>query len=115
MMRITEVLSKGKLTNISILDLPAFGSKIAHLEWQHRRISNWPSEVSFSILDEMNVPKQTVFEIRRRRRMFKGEALERIGPPLLLRSSRSHSLVVSQSLTLSHHQLKWTAINYSGW
>jgi hypothetical protein len=62
MMRITQVLSKGKLTNISILDLPAFGSKIAHLEWQHKRISNWPSEVSFSILDEMNVPKQTAFE-----------------------------------------------------
>ena len=53
MIRTTEVLSKGKLTNISILDLPAFGSKIAHLEWQHRRISNWPSEVSFSILDEL--------------------------------------------------------------
>merc|ERR1711971_711416 len=62
MMRITEVLSKGKPTNISILDLPAFGSKIAHLEWRHKRISNWPSEVSFSILDEMNVPMQTVFE-----------------------------------------------------
>ena len=46
MMRITEVLSKGKLKHISILDLPAFAcSKIAHLEWQHRRISNWPSEV----------------------------------------------------------------------
>jgi hypothetical protein len=53
MMRITEVLSKGKLKHISILDLPAFGSKIAHLEWQHKRISNWPSEVSFSILDEL--------------------------------------------------------------
>jgi hypothetical protein len=53
MMRITEVLSKGKLKHISILDLPAFGSKIAHLEWQHKRISNWPSEVSFSIFDEI--------------------------------------------------------------
>ena len=62
MMRVTEILSKGKLKNISILDLPAFGSKIAHLEWQHKRISNWPSEVSFSILDEMNVPLQTAFE-----------------------------------------------------
>jgi hypothetical protein len=75
MMRVTEVLSKGKLKNISILDLPAFGSKIAHLEWQHKRISNWPSEVSFSILDaiqpttlnpstnnQTKVPLQTVFE-----------------------------------------------------
>jgi hypothetical protein len=62
MMRITEVLSIGKQMNISILDLPAFGSKIAHLEWQHKRISNWPSEVSFSVLDEMNVPLQTAFE-----------------------------------------------------
>ena len=62
MVKITEVLSKGKLTNISILDLPAFGSKIAHLEWQHKRISNWPNEVSFSILDEMNVPLQTAFQ-----------------------------------------------------
>ena len=62
MMRITEVLSKGKLTSISILDLPAFGSKIAHLEWQHKRISNWPSEISFSILDEMNVSLQTAFQ-----------------------------------------------------
>ena len=75
MMRITEVLSQGKLKHISILDLPAFGSKIAHLEWRHKRISNWPSEVSFSILDEIqptttpnsstnqtNVPLQIVFE-----------------------------------------------------
>ena len=55
MMRVTEVLSNGKLKNISMLDLPAFGSKIAHLERQHRRVSNWPSEVNFSIRDEMNV------------------------------------------------------------
>ena len=62
MMRITEVLSEGKLKHISILDLPAFGSKIAHLERQHKRISNWPNEVSFSVLDEMNVPLQTAFQ-----------------------------------------------------
>jgi hypothetical protein len=62
MMRVTEVLSKGKLKNISILDLPAFGSKIAHLERQHKRVSNWPSEVSFSIRDEMDVSLKTAFE-----------------------------------------------------
>ena len=75
MMRITEILSEGKLKHISILDVPAFGSKIAHLEWRHKRISNWPSEVSFSILNEIqptttpnsstnqtNVPLQTAFE-----------------------------------------------------
>ena len=32
MMRLTEILSNRKLKNISILDLPAFGSKIAHFE-----------------------------------------------------------------------------------
>ena len=61
MMRVTEVLSNGTLKNISMLDLPAFGSKIAHLERQHRRVSNWPSEVNFSILDEMNVSLPIAF------------------------------------------------------
>jgi hypothetical protein len=62
MMRITEVLSKGKLKNISILDLPAFGSKIAHLERRHKRISNWPNEVNFAIRDEVNVSLPITFE-----------------------------------------------------
>jgi len=62
MMRITEVLSNGKLKNISILDLPAFGSKIAHFERRHKIISNWPNEVNFAIRNEVNVSLPITFE-----------------------------------------------------
>ena len=62
MMRVTEVLSNGKLKNISMLDLPAFGSKIAHLERRHKRISNWPNEINFSILEKLNIPLPIAFE-----------------------------------------------------
>ena len=52
MMRITEILTNGSLVEISILDFPAFGSKIANLELKHRRESNWPTEMNFALLDE---------------------------------------------------------------
>ena len=52
MMRITEILTNGSLADISILDFPAFGSKIANLELKHRRESNWPTEMNFALLDE---------------------------------------------------------------
>ena len=47
--RITEVLSEGKLTNISILDLPAFGAKIGKLEKDDQKSSNWPTEINFAL------------------------------------------------------------------
>ena len=62
MMRLTQILSNGKLKNISILDLPAFGSKLAHFERRHKGISNWPNEVNFAIRDELNVSLPIAFE-----------------------------------------------------
>ena len=52
MMRITEKLTNGSLADISILDFPAFGSKIANLELKHRRESNWPTEMNFALFNE---------------------------------------------------------------
>ena len=46
---ITEVLSDGQLTDISILDLPAFGAKIDHLEKGHKKSPNWPTEINFAL------------------------------------------------------------------
>ena len=51
-MRITEKLTNGSLADISILDFPAFGSKIANLELKHRRESNWPTEMNFALFNE---------------------------------------------------------------
>ena len=45
----TEALSFGKLTNISILDLPAFGAKIEHLDKDHQKSPNWPTEINFAL------------------------------------------------------------------
>ena len=47
--RITEVLSDGKLTDISILDLPAFGAKIEQLDKDHKKSPNWPTEINFAL------------------------------------------------------------------
>ena len=47
--RITEALSDGKLRGISILDLPAFGAKIEHLDKDHKASPIWPTEINFAI------------------------------------------------------------------
>ena len=49
MMKITEKLSNGTLQNVSIIDLPAFGSYIPHFEKGYKALSNWPTEVNFEI------------------------------------------------------------------
>ena len=61
MIQITEALSyftNGRrrknygLKNISILDLPAFGSKLSYLSKTHTNSPNWPMEVNFAILNK---------------------------------------------------------------
>ena len=47
--RITEALSNGKLTEISILDLPAFGAKIDHLDKDHQKSPNLAKKINFAI------------------------------------------------------------------
>ena len=47
--RITEELSDGKLTEISILDLPAFGAKIDQLDKDHQKSRNLAKEINFAI------------------------------------------------------------------
>ena len=51
--RITEVLSDGRLTGISILDLPAFGSKLDQLEKDHQTSPIWPTEINFALRDSV--------------------------------------------------------------
>ena len=48
LLRMTELMSHGKLSSVSMLDLPAFGSKIAWLKKHHRREPNWPTEMNFA-------------------------------------------------------------------
>ena len=57
---ITEVLSDGQLTDISILDLPAFGAKIDHLEKDHKISPNWPTEINFAL---RNSPSSNITKI----------------------------------------------------
>ena len=61
MIKITEALSyftngrrhkNYELKNISILDLPAFGSKLSYLSKTHTNSPNWPMEVNFAILNK---------------------------------------------------------------
>ena len=59
MLRMTELISHGKLSSVSMLDLPAFGSKIAWLKKHHKREPNWPTEMNFAIHNnsEKNMPE----------------------------------------------------------
>ena len=41
-----------KLKNMSILDLPAFGSRLSHLNQSSTNAPNWPIEVNFAILNK---------------------------------------------------------------
>ena len=49
LMKITEKISNGKLKRTSILDLPAFGSRISHLGNHQVRDANWENEINFAI------------------------------------------------------------------
>ena len=51
MTKMTETIS-GTLTDISILDLPAFGSHIANLDKIQQSESNWPNELNFAIYNK---------------------------------------------------------------
>ena len=58
--RIAEALSDGKLTEISILDLPVFGAKIDQLDKDHRKSLNLAREINFAI---HNSPKGNITNI----------------------------------------------------
>ena len=60
MMQITAAVSGGKLKNISIIDLPAFGSKVVSFKGHQKKEPNWPIEVNFGIHNG-DVPISTVF------------------------------------------------------
>ena len=49
MVKITAIISNGKVSNISILDFVAFGSMIPWLKKHHKREPNWPIEMNFAI------------------------------------------------------------------
>ena len=59
LLKMTELMSHGKLSTVSMLDLPAFGSKIAWLKKNHKREPNWPTEMNFAIHNktEKNMPE----------------------------------------------------------
>ena len=50
-MSLTEEISRGKIRNVSILDLPAFGSKKINLDGLQTNDPNWPNELNFHFIN----------------------------------------------------------------
>ena len=50
LMNLTYIMSNKKLQNVSLLDLPAFGSKIENLKKDQMKQPNWPTEINFALL-----------------------------------------------------------------
>ena len=61
MVEMTEIISNGTLKNVSLLDLPSFGSSIAWLHRHHRRESNWQTEINFETLQATDESFYNVF------------------------------------------------------
>ena len=57
--KMAEQMSNGKLKGTSILDLPAYGSRILTLDNHQITESNWPNEVNFAIYGEHRNMSQT--------------------------------------------------------
>ena len=59
MVQMTKLMSPRKLSNVSLIDLPAFGSHLAWVKKQHKREPNWPTEMNFAIRNksEKNLPE----------------------------------------------------------
>ena len=49
LVNLTHIMSKGKLENVSILDLLSFGSKIPQLKKSQSKEPNWPIEANFAL------------------------------------------------------------------
>ena len=54
LMKITEKISNGKLKGTSVLDLPAFGSRMISLDNHQVTEANWENEINFAIYDRGN-------------------------------------------------------------
>merc|ERR1712020_869934 len=63
MMQITEELTNGKVKNVSIIDFPAFGSKIGQINTKYKMKSNWPTEMNFEVLKRLNGNPQEMFTL----------------------------------------------------
>ena len=50
LMNLTYIMSNQRLQNVSLLDLPAFGSKIGNLKKDQKKQPNWPTETNFALL-----------------------------------------------------------------
>jgi hypothetical protein len=48
MMQITGNYTNGTITDVSILDISAFGSNLASFD-KHAEVTNWPTELNFEI------------------------------------------------------------------
>ena len=59
--RITEVLSDGRIKDISILDLPGFGAKLDHFEKDHQKSPTWPTEINFALHNSLKGNLSQVF------------------------------------------------------
>ena len=62
MIQMVEDISNGTLKNVSILDLPAFGSTIPWLEKSHGRDSQWPQQMNFEIMKQFENTPLPMFE-----------------------------------------------------
>ena len=49
LMNLTNIISNYKLMNTSLIDLPAFGSKIVNLKKDQKKEPNWPTEINFAL------------------------------------------------------------------
>ena len=61
MMQITEILTNGKVKNVSILDFPAFGSMIGQINSNYKIKSNWPTEMNFEVFKGLDGNTQEMF------------------------------------------------------
>lgn len=57
----TKILSRENVSDVSILDFPAFGSRIGRLDKKHKRESNWPTELNFEVFKASNKSLPSAF------------------------------------------------------
>ena len=70
MIKMTEEMSSGELKNISILDLPAFGSRIVSLDKLQQSESNWPNELNFAIYNKFKTSSERMTAFSQYKRLI---------------------------------------------
>jgi hypothetical protein len=103
--KMTEEMSNGNLKGTSILDLPAYGSRISTLDNHQITESNWPNEVNFAIYSEHGNLSQAFSHYKNLSHLW-SKYIDSMSEDELSSDSKFPPSLIQNPFDFSHHIVK---------